>query len=319
MRKFLFFVTIILFSVYSLHAQKLSVSARIDSTVLRIGDQTKLTFEISQKPNQKVISPLFSDTIVEGLELVELGKNDTVSGKDGNIIVRQNYQVTSFKDSLFYIPPYPFVLNGDTTWSKSLSLKVVQPFKIDTAANTITDIKNVFDAKFDWMGLVKWILLVILILAILAVLFVFIRKYWQKKPIFVTAPEPALPAHIIALQQLDKLKQEKPWHHGRSKEYHTELTTIVRTYIEQVFEIPSLEMTSDEILENLSDMRKENKEAFVALRQLLQLADLVKFAKWNPTPDEHELSLANSYSFVKLTKVEEQPAELTKTEESKKK
>lgn len=320
MRKFPFFILLLLFFVHSIvNAQKVTVNARLDSTVLKIGDQTKLIFEISQKPIQKVVTPVFSDTIIKGLEMVEPLKTDTIAGKDGNITIRQNYTVTAFNDSLYYIPPFPFVVNGDTTWSKSLSIKVVQPFKIDTAANTITDIKPVFDPKFDWIGLLKWILFINVILAILGVLFIAIRKYWQKKPMFVQAPQPLLPAHVVAIEQLNKLKQEKPWHHGRSKEYHTELTAIIRAYIERVFEIQSLEMTSDEILDNLSELRKEDKEAFVAIRQILQLADLVKFAKWNPTPDEHELSLANSYLFINKTKIEELPSETTQLEELKSK
>lgn len=319
MKKFVLLLVIFALPLfaYNLLAQKPTVKARLDSTVLRIGDQTKLIFEISQKPNQRVQTPLFSDTIIDGLELVEPLKLDTLEGKDGNITVRHNYVVTAFNDSLFYIPPFPFVVNGDTTWSKSLSLKVIQPFKIDTASNTIADIKPVMNPKFNWLSLIKWFLLINVILAILGVLFLIIRKYWQKKPIFEQAPEVVLPPDIIAIERLDKLKLEKPWHHGRSKEYHTELTDIVRAYIEKVFEIQSLEMTSDEILEHLEELKYEQKEVYNALRQILKLADLVKFAKWNPTPDEHELSLSNSYLFVNKTRPENTESEQGKTEEKK--
>jgi len=213
--------------------------------------------------------------------------------------------VTAFQDSLMYIPPFPFVLNGDTVWSKSLSLKVVQPFKIDTAANSISDIKPVFEPKFDWVGLIKMILLGLVIIALLVLLYFVLRKYWMKKPIFVSTPEKALPPFVIALNHLDKIKQEKPWQHNRVKEYHTELVDVIREYIEQVFDINCMEMTSIEILEHLGDLRKEQKTAYFALKQMLQLADLVKFAKWNPTPDEHESSLTNAYLFVNQTKVEE--------------
>jgi hypothetical protein len=288
----------------NLWAQKITVNAHIDSTVIWIGSQAHLSFEVSQQPNQHVIVPVFTDSIVGGLQLVEPGKSDTTKSPDGHVLVTQRYLVTAYDDSLLYIPPYPFVLNGDTIWSKSLSLKVVQPFKIDTTAHSIADIKPVFDPKFDWDGFMKTALLVLFLLILLAIAYVLLRKYWQKKPLFVAAPAPILPPHIIAIGQLDKIKHEKPWQQGRFKEYHTELTDVIRAYVEELYSIRSMEMTSDEILAHLRFLRSDNKPAYQCLQQLMKLADLVKFAKWNTSPDEHELSLSNAYQFVNLTKVE---------------
>ncbi len=321
MRKFLLLLFVIASFVQpSLWAQKITVQAKLDSTVMWIGNQTHLTFEVSQQPNQKVNMPVFSDTIVGGLELVEPMRKDTTKSQDGgHILVKQHYTVTAFKDSLLYIPPFPFILNGDTTWSNSLSLKVVQPFKVDTASNTIADIKTVFDPKFDWWELFKTILLILLIIAILVVGFILVRKYIQKRPVFEhVESEEILPAHVIALSQLDKIKNEKSWQHGRIKEYHTELTDVLREYVERIFNIKSMEMTSGEILEHLVAIRNSKKSAYESLKQILQIADLVKFAKWNPTPDENETSLINAYLFVNQTKVEElKPLEEIKSDELK--
>jgi len=312
MRKYflLLFLLIITVAHTDLWAQKFTVNARLDSTVLWIGSQTKLTFEVSQQPNQKVAMPIFSDSIIGGLDLVEPVKTDTTKSADGHVLIAQHYVVTAFEDSLLYIPPFPFVSNGDTVWSKSLSLKVVQPFKIDTAANSITDIKPVMEPKFYWLGLFKIILLILLIIGILVITYILYRKFYKKKPIFENKIQQLLPPYIVALNQLDKIKQEKPWQQGRTKEYHTELTDVIREYIECVFSINSMEMTSEEILQQLYVLRKEDKSAYFGLKQILQLADLVKFAKWNPTPDQHELSLRNAYLFVDLTKVEEKPVEV---------
>ncbi len=301
---------------YGALAQNITVTARIDSSLIWIGSQTKLTFEISQQPNQKVSTPLFSDTIVSGLEIVEPAKNDTVKSPDGHIIVNQHYTVTSFVDSLLYIPPYPFIVNGDTVWTKSLSLKVVQPFEIDTTANKFTDIKPVLVPKFYWKGLIKTVLVILAILLILIALYFVIRRYIQKKPILPTpSPESLLPPYVVAIGKLNAIKQQKLWQQNRSKEFHTELTNVVREYIERTFEIPSLEMTSDEIISHLNHLKFESNPAYKALNQILQLADLVKFAKWNPLPDEHELSLSNSFLFVEQTKIEEKVAEAVKETE----
>ena len=314
MRKILLYCFLITSSFfYEASAQNITVTARMDSAIIWIGSQTKLTFEISQQPNQKVSTPLFSDTIVSGLEIVEPAKNDTVNSPDGHIVVNQHYTVTSFADSLLYIPPYPFVVNGDTVWTKSLSLKVVQPFEIDTTANKFTDIKPVLVPKFYWKGLIKKVLIILAILLILIALYFVIRRYIQKKPILsAPSPESLLPPYVVAIEKLNAIKQQKLWQQNRSKEFHTELTNVVREYIERTFDIPSLEMTSDEIISHLNHLKFESSSAYKALNQILQLADLVKFAKWNPLPDEHELSLSNSFLFVEQTKIEEQAVEPVK-------
>ena len=291
----------------SLLAQKITVQAHIDSASILIGSQTHLKFAVTQKPGKTVVFPNFKDTIVAGLELVAPYTLDTTKTPDGLLQVTQNCVVTSFADSLLYIRPFPFIAaNGDTVWSKSLSIKVVQPYKIDTTKQTITDIKNVFKPKFDWLNFLKWMLLAFLIVALLIVTYFIIRRYVQKKPVFnVFSNEAVLTPYELALNKLDKIKQEKAWQHNRAKEYHTELTDVVRQYIEETFGISSMEMTSDEILEHLESLKYDKKSAYDGLKQILKLADLVKFAKWNPGPEEHELSLLNSYLFVNQTKTEE--------------
>lgn len=311
MMKFLKLLLISIFIFAGLHcakAQSVTVNASIDSTIMWIGNQTQFSFEISQPKGLHVVTPVFSDTIPGGLELVENAINDSVLSPDGQLVVSQRYVVTAFEDSLLYIPPFPFVSEGDTTWSKSLSIKIVQPFVIDTASNAVADIKDVFNPKFDWKSLILKVLFGLLLVVLILLIYVFIRRIIQRKPVFEAAKsEPELPPHVLALTQLDKIKQEKPWQRNREKEYHTQVTDVLRIYIEKLFGVMAMEMTSEEILEHLRFLSSENKEAYYKLRQILSLADLVKFARWKATPDEHELSLSNAYVFVNETK---QPDEI---------
>ncbi len=301
--KLLCLLLFFLLLIQSASSQPVTVNARIDSTIMWIGHQTQLTFEITQAKGQHVKTPVFSDTIPGGLELVDKAKIDTVQSQDGQIVINQRYTVTAFEDSLLYIPPFPFVQENDTVWSKSLSVKVVQPFVIDTTTNALADIKDVFNPKFDWKGFFLKVLFGLLMLVLAFLVYVLIRRIIQRKPVFeVRKSEPELPAHIVALAALDKIKQEKPWQRNRDKEYHTELTDVLRVYIEKVFGVTAMEMTSDEILDHLRFLNIENKEAYYKLRQILSLADLVKFARWKATPDEHEQSLSNAYTFVNETK-----------------
>lgn len=307
MRKYL--TLLILFTLTlsgSLIAQGITVSASIDSTQIWIGQQTRLHFDFSQQPDQRVQTPIFSEVIIDGLEMIEPPVSDTVKKADGYLQIRQSYLITSFEDSLYLIPSYPFVQGDDTIWSPSLSLKVVQPFEIDTTRKEIADIKPVLTPRFSFKYLIKKVLpWIVGGLLVAALIFVAYRLYKNKPVLVPQVKEVKIPAHVIALQKLEAIRQEKQWQNHRHKEYHTQLTDVLREYIENIYELPALEMTSDEILTHLNYLRSEQKEAYLQLQQILRLADLIKFAKWNVGPDEHELSLTNAIAFVNHTKIEE--------------
>ena len=283
-------------------AQQAVVSASLDSTVILIGEQTRLSLEAEQQPGEVVQFPLFSDRIPGGLDIVEPLRVDTAEVADGLIRVTHSYVVTAFEDSLLYIPPFAFAEDGDTLWSRSLSLKVVQPFELDMESNSITDIKPVYRPRFNWLGLFKIVLLVLAVAAVGAGVYVLVRKYVQKKPVFEpAAAEPERPAHEVALEALNRLKEEKPWQQGRLKEYYTQLTDTVRLYIDRTFGVNACEMTSNEILDGLRQMKKDSKELYGKLADMLRTADLAKFAKWQPSPSECEQSLKDAFTFVEQT------------------
>lgn len=276
-----------------------------------IGNQTDIVFEITQQKGQHVQFPIFSDTIVGNLEIVEPAKMDTVAVSDENIQVSARYKVTSFEDSLIYIQEFPFVAGSDTSWSNSLSIRIIQPFVIDTASNNLADIKPVYKPPFNWKRFFLRGLLLLLLIGLGVLLFIQIRRFIARKPIVATEkPKVVISPYNEAIGRLDTLRDEKIWQRGRIKEYHTDLTDIVRIYIEKMFNINSMEMTSDEILEHVEFLKVDKSGAYGALRQILSLADLVKFAKWNPSPSDNELSLMNAYLFVNQTKIEtEKPLE----------
>jgi hypothetical protein len=115
------------------------------------------------------------------------------------------------------------------------------------------------------------------------------------------AAEPLRPAEEVALEKLDAIREQKIWQTGQVKEYHTQLTDVVREYIDRRFEVSSVEQTSDETLRAMRPLLSYQKDLYEQLRKILTLADLVKFAKWTTTPDENEQSLRSAYTFVKET------------------
>ena len=289
----------------------LVVSAAIDSTTLFIGDQTDLHLCATGEVGQQVQMPVLGEQLISGIEIVDRTIVDTTTLNDGRVQYNQYLTLTSFEDSLFYIEPLPFVCGNDTFWSESLMLNVVQPFEMDSADLAITDIKGIYRAPIWWWGFLRWVLLALAVAGVGVggyYLITYLQSRIGKRNEDAVAAEPLRPAEEVALEKLDAIREQKIWQSGQVKEYHTQLTDVVREYIARRFEVSSAEQTSDETLRAMRPILSDKKDLYEQLRKMLTLADLVKFAKWTTTPDENELSLRSAYTFVKeTTPVDEEP------------
>ena len=287
----------------------LVVSAAIDSTTLFIGDQTDLHLRATCEVGEQVQLPAQDKELIPGIEIVEKTVVDTATLSDGRVQYNQYLTLTSFEDSLFYIAPLPFVSGDDTVWSESLMLNVVQPFEMDSADMAITDIKGIYKAPIWWWGILRWVLLALAIAGVGVggyYLITYLQSRMRKGEEEMAAAEPLRPAEEVALEKLDAIREQKIWQTGQVKEYHTQLTDVVREYIDRRFEVSSVEQTSDETLRAMRPLLSSQKELYEQLRKMLTLADLVKFAKWTTTPDENEQSLRSAYAFVKETTLAEE-------------
>lgn len=283
--------------------------------MLMIGDQTALHLSVTQEANERVEMPVFGETLQDGIEIIDRSAVDTTTLPDGRLQLSQALTLTSFKDSLFPVAPIAVVSGSDTFFTDPMALNVIQPFEVDSSL-AITDIKDIEKAPIYWWGILRWILLA------LAVIGLFVGAYygvqWYRKHFLkeeeVIEPELLRPADEVALEKLDEIKAQKIWKDGKVKEYQTELTDVVREYIGRRFDVQSTEKTSDETLRAMKPLI--DKELFAKLSKMLQLADLVKFAKWHTTPDENEQALSTAYEFVKETReVPSDPVPSTKEEE----
>ena len=278
------------------------VSAAIDSTAIFIGDQTDIRLQATMDAAEQVAMPVYGEMLMDGIEIVDRTVEDTAVLADGRRQLSQYLTVTSFSDSLFYIPPQPFVSGGDTLWSQPLSLNVIQPFEMDTTL-AITDVKDIRKAPIWWWGIFRWVLLALGVIALGVGIYYLVRyiRRLRKGEEETVNPELLRPAEEVALEKLDLIREAKIWQEGKTKQYHTELTDVIREYIGRRYEVSSTEKTSDETLNALKPLMDGQKELFERLRKMLTLADLVKFAKWNTTPDENESALLTAYDFVRET------------------
>ena len=278
------------------------VSASIDSTTLMIGDQTDLHLQVTHDATEQVQLPVFGEQLQDGIEIVDKTIVDTLTLPDGRVQLNQYLTLTSFKDSLFAIEPIAVASGEDTFWTDPMALNIVQPFEVDTTL-AITDIKDIEKAPIWWWGIIRWVLLGLLIAGLCVGGYYLWRWLESKRKPAEEPVDPDLlrPADEVALEKLDEIKAQKIWKDGKVKEYQTELTDVVREYIGRRFEVHSTEKTSDETLHEMKPLIE--KDLYTRLSKMLQLADLVKFAKWHTTPDENEQALTTAYDFVNETKL----------------
>ena len=314
MRKIIFLITLLGLLTGRMAAQSVTVDAKIDSLQILIGEQTKITLEVSTDADKRAIFPVYTDTIVKGVEIIDIAKPDTQYLNDRKrLLIKQEYTITSFDSALYYLPPMQVLVDNKPYLSKALALKV---YSVPLDTLRFYGPKPVMAAPFvwkDWYGVMACGILLIPFGFLLVYL---IMRIFDNKPIIRKVKvEPKLPPHQLALQEIERIKAEKVWQKGMQKEYYTELTDALRGYIKDRFGFNALEMTSSEIIAKLLEVN--DKDAIADLRSLFETADLVKFAKHNPLMNENDANLINAIDFINETKVQEddnakpQPTEIT--------
>ena len=296
-----------------LYAQQTLIDVSIDSAAILIGEQTVLHLTVTTDNGKNVIVPIPNDTLMTGVEVLNIAKADTTVIDNNRLLIKQDILVTSFDSSLYLLPPFKVIDQTDTIYSNQVALKVSTiPVSIDKP-DEFNDIKDTWDPRFvlaDYYLLIYGVLFACFLICLIGYILKRLRN--RQSIIPFKKQEPKLPPFEMAMKELDEIKQQKLWQQGRNKEYYTLLTDTLRKYMVNRFGINAMEMTSGEILE-LIRLESEANSSYNSLKQILELADFVKFAKLHPLPDENELSLMNAYLFVNQTKV----VEVASPEESK--
>ncbi len=304
-----FVLALLLWQTTTVQAQKIQARAIIDSTNILIGDQINLRIELDQPTNVGIEFPVIGDSLSATVEIIDKSPLDTfqLDEKD-QIKIIQNLTITSFDSGKQVVPPFRFLLKYDELYDTIETLPAeffVHSMPIDTTKGP-TDIKKPYDAPVTLKEVSPYILGAILIGAMIFFLFYYIQRRRKNKPIFAKPVKPKEPAHIIALRELDRIKEEKLWQTEEIKAYYSLVSDTLRTYIEDRFNIQAMEYTTDETIQAF-EQRKTlvAGKSFEELKNILTLADLVKFAKYQPLPDDHNLTLMNAYLFVNQTKKED--------------
>jgi succinate dehydrogenase hydrophobic anchor subunit len=297
--------------VLSAFAQ-VSVEAVIDSIQIFVGQQAHVTLTATAKENAKVEFPQFKSTeyITPGVEVLDRKELEQQPQDNGFVSRSMVYTMTSFDDTLYYLPPMTVKIDGKPYKSKSLALKVLT-FEVDTLhADQFFGPKDVQDNPFQWSDWSLPFWLSVLMLILLAVTYYLYLRLRDNKPIIshIRIVKRLLP-HQKAMKEIEQIKADKMVNSENSKEYYTKLTDTLRKYIEERYGFNAMEMTSSEIIERLTS--SQDQKSLDELRQLFTTADLVKFAKYSTLINENDANLVNAIEFINQTKLENVPVEET--------
>ncbi|MFP4488793.1 MAG: hypothetical protein ACLFN1_05775 [Bacteroidales bacterium] len=288
----------------SAYAQDVTVEARLDSSLIYIGDRVQYSIKVKQPDDIRLIMPEYRDTIISNIEILSQTAVDTARDSDGNLILDKTYNITSFDTGFYQIPPYYLEYQGPGGRKRFYSdYQPLQVRRVDITPPDSTDV--IFDIKgpekvgYAAGEIVPWILLA----AGIAVAGWLLYKYMQRrdKKEEPQGPEmPDEPIHIISFRELDKLEKKRLWQAGKIKEYYSRLTEIIRYYLEIRYGIRALEMTSEEIIAAL-DGKDINKGDMTLLNNILRNADLSKFARYTHDAESNTAALNNARTFVSNT------------------
>lgn len=301
--KILFFLFLISTETFS---QKVSVAS--DTTNIRIGEQ--FLFEILVKDTANVIFPEKLENLTS-LEIVKDIKIDTFK----NSLIKK-YLMTGFDSGAFYIPSQQIFIKNRAFITDSILINV-STIATDTTKQKMFPIKAIQSEPLvydDFKPYIIWLLLVLLLVA--AIIYYLVTR---KKPTIIEEESiDALAPFEEAIEKLQELDNKLLWQNNEIKKYYSELTEIVRAYIEKELKIPALEITTHELVVILSDFNKAktidtSKETIKKLNALLQEADLVKFAK--STPLSHEIEEDRKDAEEILYTLKPTPIEETKDDE----
>lgn len=309
MKRNLLFGLVILLSSTCLHlsAQTFQAKAVLDSNRILIGDQIHVDFIVTAPLNAAFIVPSITQEVLSGSGIDLVGSSAVDTTIDGqSVSYHQQWTITAFDSGAYVFPSIPVLSPDSQLLAQSQALTfLVNTVAVDTTA-AIRDIKGIAKVPLTFKEILPYLLIGLAAIAVIALLVWFILKHERKsKPQKkVVKAKSKIKPHITALKELEKLKVKKLWQNGQVKQYYSELTDILRTYIDGRYDINAMEMISSDILKEL-ESKELPQQLRKELEQTLGIADLVKFAKMEPLPDDHDRCYKQAVEFVRETAEQE--------------
>lgn len=289
-------------------APSVVVHASIDTAEITMGSRTMLRVEVVKNGHQGVLAGMPKQEpgkvmSYAGAEVRSVTMDSTELGNN-RVQVNYNFVLQPFEPGVLTFPQFKYATPGnDTAYSETVTLKVIEPNMPKEMRDSlwINPMAGTVSIKARWYDFIPsywpWILIGI---AVIAIIVAVIMLYKKNGPGLLPRKK-VVPPYDLAHARLMKLKSQKLAETGHVKEYYTELTDILRQYLEGRFGIYAREMTSTQIIEAMTTNAETNKYVD-EMREMLATADFVKFAKQQPLPDDNIRSFAVVNDFVQATK-----------------
>ncbi len=310
-----------------------TVTSHISADTVMIGDRVTLTIEVDADVMQHIVFPTFDFTqnAPEGaeqqepsIEVINDFAPDTVSKEGRRIRLRKRYEMAVYDEGIYKLGRAQALYLDknivDTLFAEREEELFVKTFQIDSTMTTVRDLKPQKTLKLRFAEFGGYLGIALAVALLLAGVIYLLVRYLHKRGKHLSdlfKPAPPVPAHIVAIEALEKLRNEKLWQNNKHKLYYSGLSDILRTYLAGRFEVGAMEMTTDEIADALREVDIEHKSK-MDLLSVLRDADLVKFAKATPEANDNELAYDKAFYFVENTKsvevVAEEEDEPTKNE-----
>ena len=324
MKKHCFILLFCMMSAFSIrcYAQAVSLKGRINVDTILVGQPFDYQLSLTVPKDYNVDWKRFGDTLSKSIEIIKEGELTTTPVENSdNVLMQQQLTMTTFDTGYVYVPEIEIYYSKSMqdsvryklhTMEKELYVKTVA---VDTT-QAFLPINGVIKQHITAKEVLPWAAIVIVLAAIVYLIY-YLRKHRKvKDKVVVEKKKPSVPAIVTARAKLADMRDNESWNSLKIKDYYTDLTDIAREYLEGQFAIDAVEMTTDEIMAEVNAL---NLQDFVKmkLQETLITADLVKFAKANPSKDENEQSFKDINLFVEDSYAYFQEEKKKKEEENK--
>ena len=300
-------IVLLCISLMGMQLSAQEVSAVLKDKQIKIGEQTTIELSMRATADGRTVQfPDLLDTISANIEILEVSEIDTAyDEQDISIrILSQTITITSWDSGFHAVPPFVFFLGDQQIASEADLLEVIS---VPLAAEAdIKDIKKIMEVPFslwDWILVHKYWFLGGLALIILMILAWMLIKRFNKQSAEEQVVVPKEKADVLAIRQLQELESAALWQNSKINQYYTQLSHILREYLENRFQLSALEKTTDEIemlLKYHKEVEAKYREQFIGL---MQRCDMAKFAKQEPLASENKEAMKFAYRFVEDTKM----------------
>lgn len=285
-------------SVSWARAQQIEYGVRFDSVHMLIGDHQNLTFMVRSDIPLSLKFPVLEGEI-GGMEIVSGPVSDSVK-EDNKYIYSQVYKVTAFDTGIYVIPPQSILIaqeGYDNAMTTDSIMIAVNTLVIDNEKG-IVDIEAPLPNPVTFREALPYIIIILIGLAFISGATYIIIRLLNGKPIMPVRKMVPVPPYDVAVRAIQQLDESGLWQAGNEKRFYSELTDILREYLDGELDLACMESTTPQIIRYLSYSDKVDERSREFISDMLQCADLVKFAKMMPLQDENRNYLKGTMTVI---------------------